>query len=104
MFRPVVTIIRFLSFDSLKTILYNSGGGVFDKEISTPKPLLENGTSTFLISLKSPYFCDVVLHYWATGAQCFETTVVSKCRAPNVQPFDAKSQKTGDFNCTTEEA
>ena len=34
-----------LSFDSLKIILYNSRGGVFDEEISTPKPLLEHSTS-----------------------------------------------------------
>ena len=40
MFRPVVAIIRFLSFDSLKIILYSSHGGVFDEEISTSKPLL----------------------------------------------------------------
>ena len=35
MFRPVVAIIRFqvLSFDSIKIILYNSRGGVFDEEI-----------------------------------------------------------------------
>jgi len=45
MFRPVVAIIRFLSFDSLKIILYNSRGGVFDEEISTSKPLLEHSTS-----------------------------------------------------------
>ena len=45
MFRPVVAIIRFLSFDSLKIILYNSHGGVFDEEISTSKPLLEHSTS-----------------------------------------------------------
>ena len=39
MFRPVVAIIRFfLSFDSLKIILHNSRGGVFDKETSTSKP------------------------------------------------------------------
>ena len=31
-----------LSFDSLKIILYNSRGGVFNKEISTSKPLLEH--------------------------------------------------------------
>jgi len=34
-----------LSFDSLKIILYNSRGGVFDEEISTSKPLLEHSTS-----------------------------------------------------------
>ena len=45
MFRSVVAIIRFLSFDSLKIILHNSRGGVFDEEISTSKPLLEHGTS-----------------------------------------------------------
>ena len=45
MFRPVVAIIRFLSFDSLKIILYNSRGGVFDEEISTSKPLSEHSTS-----------------------------------------------------------
>jgi len=45
MFRPVVAIIRFLSFDSLKSILYNSRGGVFDEEISTSKPLLEHSVS-----------------------------------------------------------
>ena len=42
MFRPVVAIIRVLSFDSLKITLYNLRGGVFDKEISTLKPLLEH--------------------------------------------------------------
>ena len=31
-----------LSYDSLKMILYNSCGGMFDEEISTSKPLLEN--------------------------------------------------------------
>ena len=31
-----------LSFDSLKIIVYNSRGGVFDVEISTSKPLLES--------------------------------------------------------------
>ena len=40
MFRPVVAIIRFLSFDSLKIILYNLRGSMFDEEISTSKPLL----------------------------------------------------------------
>ena len=44
MFRPVVAIIRFLSFDSLKIILNNSRGGVFD-EISTSNSLLEHSTS-----------------------------------------------------------
>ena len=34
-----------LSFDSLKIILYNSRGGVFDEEISTSKHLLEHSTS-----------------------------------------------------------
>ena len=34
-----------LSFDSLKIILHNSRGGVFDEEISTSKPLLEHSTS-----------------------------------------------------------
>ena len=34
-----------LSFDSLKIILYNSRGGVFDEEISTSKPLFEYNTS-----------------------------------------------------------
>ena len=33
-----------LSFDSLKIILYNSRGGVFDEEISTSKHLLEHST------------------------------------------------------------
>ena len=48
MFLPAVAIIRFFfffSFDSLKIILYNSRGGVFDEEISTWKPLLEHSTS-----------------------------------------------------------
>ena len=45
MFWPVVAIIRFFSFDSLKIILHNSRGGVFDEEISTSKPLLERSTS-----------------------------------------------------------
>ena len=44
-FRPVVAIIRFLSLDSPKIILYNSRCGVFDEEISTSKPLLEHITS-----------------------------------------------------------
>ena len=34
-----------LSFDSLKIILYNSRGGVFDEETSTSKHLLEHSTS-----------------------------------------------------------
>ena len=34
-----------LLFDSIKIILYNSRGGVFDKEISTSTPLLEHSTS-----------------------------------------------------------
>jgi len=45
MFRPVVAIIRSLSFDSLKIILYNSRGGVFDEEISTSKALFEHNSS-----------------------------------------------------------
>jgi len=44
MFRPIVAIIRFYHFDSLKIILYNSRGGLFDEEISTSKPLLERST------------------------------------------------------------
>ena len=36
-----------LSFDSLKIILYNSLGGVFDEEISTSKPLLEHSISMY---------------------------------------------------------
>ena len=36
---------QILSFDSLKVILYNSRGGVFDEEISTSKHLLEHSTS-----------------------------------------------------------
>jgi len=39
MFRPVVAIIRSLSFDTLK-IIYMCGG-VFDEEISTSRPLFE---------------------------------------------------------------
>ena len=34
-----------LSFDSLRIILYNSRGAMFDEEISTSKPLLEHSTS-----------------------------------------------------------
>ena len=34
-----------LAFDSLKIILYNSRGGVFDEDISTSKPLLEHSAS-----------------------------------------------------------
>ena len=46
MFRPIEAIIRFFfSFESIKIILYNSRGGVFDEEISTSKPLLEHSTS-----------------------------------------------------------
>ena len=48
-FLPVLAIIRFLSFDSLKIILYNSRGGVFDEEISTSKHLLEHSTSTLVV-------------------------------------------------------
>ena len=36
---------QFLSFDSLKIILYNSRGGVFDEETSTSKTLLGHSTS-----------------------------------------------------------
>jgi hypothetical protein len=54
--------------------------------------------------LKSPFFCDVVLRHWAMDARHFETTVVSKYRAPIIKPCGAKSQKTGDINYTTEEA
>ena len=42
MFRPVAAIIRVLSFDSLKIIVYNLRGGVFDEEISTSKRLLQH--------------------------------------------------------------
>jgi len=45
MFRLVAAIIRFFSFESIKIILYNLRGGVFDEEISTSKPLLEHSTS-----------------------------------------------------------
>ena len=45
MFRPVVVITRFYHSTHLKIILYNSGGGVFDVEISPSKPLLEHSTS-----------------------------------------------------------
>jgi len=51
MFRPVVDIIRFITFDSLKIILYNSRGGVFDKEISTSKPFLEHSVSILGVSI-----------------------------------------------------
>jgi len=40
MFRPVVAIIRSLSFDTLKSIFIQLYGGVFD-EVSTSRPLFE---------------------------------------------------------------
>ena len=36
---------QLLSFDSLKIILYNSRGGVFNEEISTSRPLLGHSTA-----------------------------------------------------------
>jgi len=39
MFRPVVSVIRSLSFDTLKSIFIQLCGGVFDEEISTSRPL-----------------------------------------------------------------
>jgi len=57
MFPAVVAIIRFLSFDSLKIILYNSRGGVFDEEISTSKPLLEHS-----ISILGVWVNHVIIH------------------------------------------
>ena len=41
MFRPVVAIIRSLSFDSLKIVFIQLCGEVFDEEISTSRPLFE---------------------------------------------------------------
>ena len=57
MFRPVVAIIRFLSFGSLNIILYSSRGGVSNEEISTSKPLLEHS-----IAILGVWLNHVIIH------------------------------------------
>jgi len=56
-FRPILAIIRSLSFDSLKIIFIQLCSGMFDAEISTSRPLFE-----YNISILNVWVNHVIMH------------------------------------------